>query len=758
MKAATFNLADLFESVADAVPEREALISGERRLTYAALDERATRLANHLRARGVKAGDHVGLYLYNGHEYLEALLASFKLRAVPININYRYVAGELAYLCKNADLAAILHQQELGERVAAVAGEVPTLKWRLATGGAYEAALAESSPARDFAARSDDDLYIIYTGGTTGLPRGVMWRHRDVFFSGLQGGNPGGAHLEQPEEVAALAKSGDKAFTFLPAAPFIHGAAQWAALIGLNGGGKVVVSPGPRFDAPRVARLIADEKVTTLTLVGDAMARPLAEAITAAPDLDLSSLFVLASAGAILSRSVQEELQRRLPHTMILNNFGASETGHQGNASPDDPGARPRFYMDETTAVLDEELRPIAPGSGVTGKLARRGRIPIGYYNDPIKTAATFVTVGGERWVVPGDLARVEADGAITVLGRGAVCINSGGEKIFPEEVEEALKAHPKVNDAVVIGVPDERWGERVVALVQTRSSKDARNDARLTLDELDAHCRTRIAGYKIPRELHLVVEMVRHPSGKPDYRWAKAEAIARRKNGPPDDEQLVESWQLATLEAAGAWGERRRMAAAIRALAERCVAADVADDARASDFAAVADAIEAQVKMLDALPSKSTRAGFLDGSYRERRALFMDRGPLIGLSNPLAPPMRLSCEGETAIARVTFGAAFEGAPGYVHGGFVAAAFDQLFGYLGVLVGRPALTASLTVKYRKPTPLAVELRLEGAVDRTDGRKTFVRGRMSAGAELVAEAEGLFVAVGAEWFNALMQQL
>jgi acyl-coenzyme A thioesterase PaaI-like protein len=580
-----------------------------------------------------------------------------------------------------------------------------------------------------------------------------MWQHRDVFFAGLQGGNPGGEPLARPQELAALAKSGDKALNFLPAAPFIHGAAQWAALIGLFGGGKVVVSPGPRFDAARIASLIAGEQVTTLTLVGDAMARPLAEALAAEPAPDTSSLMVLASAGAILSRSVQEELTRLLPNTLILNNFGASETGHQGNASPDDQGARPRFYMGDTTSVLDENLRPIAPGSGVTGRLARRGRIPVGYYNDPEKTAATFVTVDGARWVVPGDLARVEADGAITVLGRGAVCINSGGEKIFPEEVEEALKAHPQISDAVVVGVPDERWGERVVALVEPRPA------ARPTLEELDAHCRPRIAGYKIPRELHLVVEMVRHPSGKPDYRWAKAEAIARKKNGSPDEANVFETWHLSTLAPGGAWAERRRLAAAVRSLIDHCVsvAVDPAADARAGELRQIAATLEEQATRLAALPQKSTRDGFLDGSYRDARAQFMDRGPLIGLSNPLAPPLVLSSEGATALATVTFGPAFEGAPGHVHGGFVAAAFDQLFGYLGVLVGRPSLTASLTVTYRKPTPLDEELRLVASVERVDGRKSFVRGRLSADGGITAEAEGLFVAIGADWFQTLMQE-
>jgi acyl-CoA synthetase (AMP-forming)/AMP-acid ligase II/acyl-coenzyme A thioesterase PaaI-like protein len=731
----TFNLADLFEAVTDAIPDKPALVSGARRFSFAELDARATRLAHHLRREGVRAGEHIGLYLYNGNEYLEAVLAAFKIRAVPININYRYVEDELRYLCQNADLVALLHQPELAARVDAIAGELPTLRARLAVGDDYEAALAASPAARDFPQRSGDDLYIIYTGGTTGMPRGVMWRHEDVFFAGLQGGNPGGDPVTRPDEVVSLARSGEKALTFLPAAPFIHGAAQWAAFIGLFAGGKVVVAPGPRFDALRVAQLIAEEQVNTLTLVGDAMARPLADALAANPSLDTSSLIVIASAGAILSGSVQEALAASLPNTMILNNFGASETGHQGRAT--DATARPKFFMSDST-VLDEQLRPAAPGT--IGKLARRGRIPLGYYNDPEKTAATFVTVDNERWVVPGDLATVEEDGTITVLGRGAVCINSGGEKVFPEEIEEALKAHPDVLDAVVVGVPDERWGERVAALLQFR------DDRRPTWHEVESHCRARVAGYKVPREFHVVDEMVRHPSGKPDYRWAKAEALARR------DDWLAHRWLLSDCQPTGAWAEARRLSRAVQELMHLTVSVDAPPDQR-DELRQIVAALQEQAARLRALPRRASSA-FLDGSDHHTRVPFIDRGPLVGLCNPLAPPMRHSQEGDTAVALVTFGAAYEGGPGLVHGGFVAAAFDQLFGYLGVMRGVPSLTGTLTVRYRRPTPLHTELRMVAKVVRLDGRKSFLEATCHAGDELVCDAEALFVAVGAEWFQAL----
>ncbi len=528
------NIADLFESLVDVIPERTALVCGDRRLTYAQLEDRANRMANVLRARGVKAGDHVGLYLYNGVEFIESMLAAFKLRAVPININYRYVEGELTYLFENAKLVALVHQRELSSFAGAAAKTVAGLKTfvAVADSGApvasdidpidYEIALRAASPERKFEARSGDDLYIIYTGGTTGMPRGVMWRHEDVFYAGLQGGRPGGEPLTRAEELAEVAKESDEPLTFLPAAPLIHGAAQWAALIGLFGGGKVVLQGGRSFNAKEVCELIEREKVSTLTFVGDAMARPLVDALRAGA-FDTSSLFVIASAGAILSDSVKDDLVALLPNTMVLNSFGATETGHQGTtgamAEGGVPSGRPSFYMDDSNTVLGDDMKPLEPGTTTIGKLARRGRLPIGYFNDPEKTAKTFITIDGERWVVPGDLATLEADGRITVLGRGAVCINSGGEKIFPEEVESVLKAHPSVQDAVVVGVPDDRWGQRVAAIVQTREG------ASVTLAELETFCRTRIAGYKVPRELKVVAQIARHPSGKPDYRWAAATA-----------------------------------------------------------------------------------------------------------------------------------------------------------------------------------------------------------------------------------------
>ena len=510
-----FNLADLFESVADAIPDREALVCDAHRLTYAELDARSNRLAHHLVGAGIGRGDHVGLHLYNGLPYVEGMLACLKIRAVPINVNYRYVESELGYLFQEADLSGLIHQREFGPRIASV--KTPMMRhflyvedgsgMKTPSDVEYEDALENAADARDFGPRSSDDLFILFTGGTTGLPKGVMWRQEDMFFTALGGGNPTMEPVSAPEQQAKIATE-RYAMTQFPVPPLIHGAAQLAVFIGLNWGDKVVLIP--KFDATAVWQAVQKEKVNTMTIVGDAMARPMAEEL-AKGGYDASSVMYVGSAGAVLSDAVKDQLRASLPNAIIAESFGASETGFQGMEA----GPR-RFMMNDKTSVLDDSNNPVKPGSGATGRLALRGRIPLGYYKDPEKTAATFTEIDGERWVMPGDVATVEEDGSITVFGRGAICINSGGEKIFPEEVEAAIKSHPAVYDAVVVGVPDERWGERVAAVVQPRDTRT------ITLDDLANHCRTLIAGYKVPRELHVVDQVMRQPSGKPDYPWAK--------------------------------------------------------------------------------------------------------------------------------------------------------------------------------------------------------------------------------------------
>lgn len=518
----SFNLADLFEMVADAIPDREALVCGDRRLSYAALDERATRLAHVLSGIGVGPGDHVAVYLHNSTEYVEAMLAAFKLRAVPINVNYRYVADELRYLFADADTKAVVHEACYAPMLELIEPDLPAPPARLARGAAYEEALAAAPSERSFGPRSGDDLYVLYTGGTTGSPKGVIWRHTDLFFAALGGGNPGGPGIERPEQLVERARRGRQ--RCLPASPFMHGAAHWFAWSMLLTGSTVIVSTASALDAEQLLDLVAAERVTFLVIVGDAFGRPLADALLREPRRwDLSALTVILSGGAVLSPSVKTALLERVPGAIVVDGFGASETGGQGQAV-DAPGAgpeRPRFRVGEDTTVLGDDLRPLAPGSGEVGRLARRGHVPLGYHKDPQKTAATFPVVDGVRWALPGDMATVEADGTITILGRGSVSINTGGEKVYPEEVEACLKGHPAVYDAVVVGVPDARWGERVCAVVAPRRGQHLPDAASLA-----RFCRESLAPYKLPRDVVEVPEIVRSPSGKPDYRWARDIAV----------------------------------------------------------------------------------------------------------------------------------------------------------------------------------------------------------------------------------------
>lgn len=514
----TFNLADLFESLADAIPERRALVCGRNELTFAELDSRATQLARYWRSQGIGPGDHIGLYLYNRAEYVECMLAAFKLRAVTINVNYRYVADELLYVCENAGVVGLVHEADLTHEVSAAG--VHGLRFQMTPGESYEAALAAAGTERDFEPRSNDDLFIIYTGGTTGMPRGVMWRHEDLFFAALQGGNPGGEAHPTPEAVAEYAKKSGEGINIHPAAPMIHGSGQLATWIALLNGGTSALVEGRRFIPEESLRLASEYDISCINVVGDAMARPLAEMAEAHPERwDLSGLDAIASAGALLSGEVREKLEKLIPNAMVLNNFGASETGHQGTAFYENGEAI--WIMDEEhTCVVDDELNPVPAGSGVIGRLARFGHIPLGYYGDKEKTARTFFEKDGVRYVIPGDMARVAPDGTVVFLGRGSGCINTGGEKVFPEEVEEVLKTFPAVFDAVVVGVPDERWGQKVAALVQKRPDRE------LDLSDLSDFCRSHIAGYKLPRAIHVLPDLHRHPSGKPDYKWAKSKAL----------------------------------------------------------------------------------------------------------------------------------------------------------------------------------------------------------------------------------------
>jgi fatty-acyl-CoA synthase len=525
----TFNLADLFEVVADAAPDRLALVAGSEQRTYAELDERANRLARHLIASGIEPGDWVGIYSWNRAEWVEAMIACYKARAVPINVNYRYVEAELAYLFDNADLRGVIFEREFAPLVAKIAPDLARLDvFVVLEDGtqpdgsldgldavSYEDALADADPSRDFPPRSSDDLYVLYTGGTTGMPKGVKWRGEDIYLAAMSGAR-GNAPLDAPEDLAQYAEQPPVVAFAL--APMMHGGAQWSLWSLLSTAGTVVLWTGRSFDADAILRLAAGEGVLSISLIGDAMARPLIEAYAAAPDqYDLSGVALIGSGGAMLSQGVRSQIEQHLPNVRIADSFGASETGFNGTSG----GIAARFEVGPSTTVLDDDLRQVPPGSGVVGLLARRGNIPLGYHKDEEKTKTTFlVDPDGERWVVPGDLATVEADGTITVFGRGSQVVNTGGEKVFPEEVEAALKSHPEVFDAVVVGVPDERFGEHVAALIVWREGSEP------DLDALRAHTRTLVAGYKVPKEFHVLDTLQRTPAGKPDYRWAKTRAV----------------------------------------------------------------------------------------------------------------------------------------------------------------------------------------------------------------------------------------
>ena len=537
------NIADLAEHAIDAVPDRVALICGDEQLTYAELEEKANRLAHYLRDQGVKKDDKVGLYCRNRIEIVIAMLGIVKAGAILVNVNFRYVEGELKYLFENSDMVALVHERRYADRVANVLPETPNVKTVLVVedgsdddyqrygGVEFYSALEQGSPVRDFGERSPDDIYLLYTGGTTGFPKGVMWRHEDIYRVLFGGTDFATGELVKDEHDLAKAAAENPPMIRYPIPPMIHGATQSATWMSIFSGQTTVLAP--EFDPDEVWRAIHDHKVNLLFFTGDAMARPLLDALLAHQDkgneYDLSSLFLLASTAALFSTSIKEKFLELLPNRVITDSIGSSETGFGGTsivAKGQSHTGGPRVTIDKTTVVLDEDGNEVKPGSGVRGVIAKKGHIPVGYYKDEKKTAETFRTYNGVRYAIPGDYAEVDADGSVTMLGRGSQSINSGGEKIYPEEVEAALKGHPDVFDALVVGVPDERFGQCVAAVVHRRPGTST------TLADLDTFVRQEIAGYKVPRKVWWVDEIHRTPAGKPDYRWAKDTTEER----PADD------------------------------------------------------------------------------------------------------------------------------------------------------------------------------------------------------------------------------
>ncbi len=536
MGSVALNIADLAEHAIDAVPDRVALICGDEQITYAELEEKANRFAHYLLDHGVKKGDKVGLYCRNRIEIVIAMLGIVKAGAILVNVNYRYVEAELRYLFENSDMVALVHERQYADRVANVLPEVPNVRtvvvvddgsdgdYQRYGGVGFNDALEQGSPERDFGERSPDDIYLLYTGGTTGFPKGVMWRHEDIYRVLLGGTDFATGQFVADEYDHAKQAAAAPPMVRFPIPPMIHGATQSATWMALFAGQTVVLAP--EFDADAVWNAIEKHKVNLLFFTGDAMGRPLLDALeSTVAQRDLSSLFLLASTAALFSRSLKERFLELLPNRVITDSIGSSETGFGGTsivAKGQTQAGGPRVSIDKNTVVLDDDGNEVQPGSGVRGILAKRGNIPVGYYKDEAKTAETFRTINGVRYAIPGDYAMVEEDGTVTMLGRGSVSINTGGEKVYPEEVEAALKAHPQVFDALVVGVPDERFGQHVAAVVAPRPG------ARPALAELDAFVRNQIAGYKVPRSLWVVEEVKRSPAGKPDYAWAKEQTQSR--------------------------------------------------------------------------------------------------------------------------------------------------------------------------------------------------------------------------------------
>ncbi|GAA3543048.1 acyl-CoA synthetase [Nocardioides daeguensis] len=533
------NIADLFEHAVDAVPDKPAVQVGDDVITFAELEAESNKLAHYLQAQGIGTGDHVGLYAKNSIEHVIALIGILKVRAVAINVNYRYVAGELEYLFDNADLVGLVHDRVYAPLVAEVAPKFPGLKTIIAVpnplepddasdlssfGGVTLAdALAGRSAARDFGERSPDDIHIIYTGGTTGFPKGVMWRHED--FWRVLGGGIDFMTGEPLEEYDQSKKALQDSLVTLPLSPLMHGGAQASLLMHLFAGQVTILEP--KFDPVRTWDLVDKHGVQMLFMTGDAMAVPLIDAYEAG-GYDGQTLFAIASSAAIFSKSVKERWMKHFPNAVFTDSIGSSETGFQGTGLQDASALStdgPVVSIPATTVILGDDNRPLDPVAdvGKVGRTARSGNVPVGYYKDPEKSAKTFIEIDGVRYSIPGDNARIEEGNRITLLGRGSNCINTGGEKVYPEEVEQAIKAHPGVYDVLVVGLPDEKYGQTVAAVVEPRPGHQ------VELEELRTFLRAHLSGYKLPRALTIVPEIPRNATGKAQYPRAKELALASR-------------------------------------------------------------------------------------------------------------------------------------------------------------------------------------------------------------------------------------
>jgi len=533
-----WNFADVWELVADVRPDEPAAIHGEQRLTWAEFDRRADAVAQGLIDAGAQQQDKVAQYLYNGNEYLESVYACLKAGLVPVNTNYRYGDEELVYLWDNADAVAVMFHGVFAERIEVIRGRVPRVRqWLWVDDGSgpcpewatpYEDA-AKQSTGRTIPpwGRSGDDLYMLYTGGTTGMPKGVMWRQDDLYvkFSHSVMHDP----EERDMEVVRTRLENAPRLLSMPGCPLMHGTGAFTSFQTWCMGGGVVTLQSRTFDVTEMLSTIEREQVNTIAIVGDVFARPMLQALDANPGKwDLSSLVMIISSGVMWSEPVKQALLRHHPGMLLVDAFSSSEALGMGQSISSAGGAvkTAKFVLGEHARVITDDGRDVVPGSGEMGRVAVKGRSPVGYYKDPEKSERTFPVIDGERYSVPGDYATVEEDGTLRLLGRGSVCINTGGEKVYPEEVEEVLKEHDLVRDAVVVGVPDERFGELIVAWVEPVGDVDGDGD----VDEADviAHVKARLAGYKAPKRVLTTATIGRSPAGKVDYSRLRREATER--------------------------------------------------------------------------------------------------------------------------------------------------------------------------------------------------------------------------------------
>ncbi len=533
-----FHFATVWEAIADVIGDRPAVYCGDTVRTWAEYDERAARLASVYRAAGAGRDTKVGIYLHNCTEYLEAQYAAFKLRACPINVNYRYTADELVYLLDNSDTEVLVYQACYASRIEAIRERLPALKTCIQVDDGtepllpgsldFEEALAGAEPMERIS-RDAADVYMLYTGGTTGMPKGVMYPNGD-FCAGLlnmsataQGYQP----LNSPNDVPALMEAlGENRSVVLCACPLMHGTGMWlACFVHMSMGGAIVLTPQLGLDPELLWSLVERRRVTDIVIVGDAFAKPMLAALDDAAErgrpYDISSVRQIMSSGVMWSAETKQGLLEH--HDMVLADMMGSTEGGMGvsMATRDAPAQTASFALNQGVKVFTEDDREVQPGSGEMGMVATSGLVPIGYYKDPAKSAATFREINGVRYSFPGDFATVEADGTIKLLGRGSVCINTAGEKVFPEEVEEAVKRHPDIADCLVVGVPDDRFGERVVA-VASCLGEDGPGEG-----DVIEFTRGHLAGYKLPRRILFVDRVQRAPNGKADYKWARAAALA---------------------------------------------------------------------------------------------------------------------------------------------------------------------------------------------------------------------------------------